>query len=337
MSSSLISSRSNTASISSSRSGVKCSRSIVARSLPEPLTHMTSTSRPTWSVAVPLADVLPPPKLATARSAPSRCEASRTCPSASSGTSPSRPAVLGARDHAGERRHRPQPPPPTRWCLARRRSARRTGAARRSGPRPRRASGASRRTAAARRSCRRRAAARGRRSTSPPRASASRSTSCAFACASCRLSTLSTIASTLASTLCAWSIVSRGSESPSSKKIRNSSNGLTEPTIRSSSAYLRLLKWKPPSRSSAREERDDLLDVRAVQVVAEVDQHLRPLAELLAGQQRRAPVGEVGRVERRLERLVLDQQLLLGGQRRIDLGQALEHPGAALARSSWPG
>ena len=88
MSSSLISSRSNTASISSRRSGVKSEPFIVARSLPEPLTHMTSTSRPTWSVAVPLADVLPPPKFATARSEPSRWEASRTCPSASSGTSP---------------------------------------------------------------------------------------------------------------------------------------------------------------------------------------------------------------------------------------------------------
>ena len=29
---------------------------------------------------------------------------------------------------------------------------------------------------------------------------------------------------------------------------RNSSNGLTEPTIRSSSPYLRSLKWKPPRR-----------------------------------------------------------------------------------------
>ena len=62
----------------------------------------------------------------------------------------------------------------------------------------------------------------------------------------------STIASTFASMLCDWSIVSRGRPpSASSKKMRNSSNGLTEPTIRSSSAYLRLLKWKPPSRPSA--------------------------------------------------------------------------------------
>ena len=66
---------------------MKCLASIVARSLPEPFTHIVATSRPTWSIAVPFADVLPPPKLATERSAPSRCEASRTWPRASSGTS----------------------------------------------------------------------------------------------------------------------------------------------------------------------------------------------------------------------------------------------------------
>src|ERR671914_239196 len=83
--------------------------------------------------------------------------------------------------------------------------------------------------------------------------SASRSTSSALAYASWRFTTLSTIASTFGSTLCAWSIVSRGGSSPaaSSQKIRNSSNGLTDPTMRSSSAYLRLLKWKPPSRPSS--------------------------------------------------------------------------------------
>ena len=73
----------------------------------------------------------------------------------------------------------------------------------------------------------------------------------------------------------------------SSRKIRNSSNGLTEPTIRSSSAYLRLLKWKPPSRPFGEKERDDLLDVRALRVVADVDEHLRLRAEL-AGRPARA-------------------------------------------------
>ena len=76
---------------------------------------------------------------------------------------------------------------------------------------------------------------------------------------------------------------------------------------------------------------DDLLDVRPVEMVAEVDQNARPLAELLADQQRRAPVGDVGRVKRRLERLVLDEQLLLVGERRVELHQAVEHPLAAPA------
>ena len=70
------------------------------------------------------------------------------------------------------------------------------------------------------------------------------------------------IASILPSTLCDWSIMNAtapavaavaGSSWPSaiSRMIRKSSNGSIAPTIRSSSAYLRLLKWKPPSRPSA--------------------------------------------------------------------------------------
>ena len=76
MSSSDISSRSISGSTSSRRSGVKCSGPIVARSVPDPLTHITRCSRPAWSVAMPFADVLPPPKFDTARLAPTRCEAS---------------------------------------------------------------------------------------------------------------------------------------------------------------------------------------------------------------------------------------------------------------------
>ena len=79
------------------------------------------------------------------------------------------------------------------------------------------------------------------------------------------------------------------------------------------------------------EQRDDLLDVHALGVVAEVDQHARAVAELLAGQQRGAPVGEVGGVERRLEELVLDQQLLVVGQLRVDLRERVVQPRAARA------
>ena len=89
MSSSLIASRSNSGSTSSSFSPVKCSDPIVARSEPEPLTHMTGISRPVWSIAVPLADVLPPPKFDTARLAPSRFEARTSWPRMS-------PSVSGA-------------------------------------------------------------------------------------------------------------------------------------------------------------------------------------------------------------------------------------------------
>ena len=62
---------------------------MVARSLPEPLTHMTETSRPAWSVAITLAEVFPPPKFDTARSAPSRRDAktSRSSSSAAAGGS----------------------------------------------------------------------------------------------------------------------------------------------------------------------------------------------------------------------------------------------------------
>ncbi len=81
MSSSDIASRSNSGSMSSRRSGVKSPAPMVARSQPEPLTHIVATSRPAWSSERPLAEVLPPPKFATERSAPSRCEACRTSPS----------------------------------------------------------------------------------------------------------------------------------------------------------------------------------------------------------------------------------------------------------------
>ena len=105
---------------------------------------------------------------------------------------------------------------------------------------------------------------------------------------------------------------------------------MTEPTIRSSSAYLRLLKWKPPRRSSEARIDDDLLDVHALGVMAHVDEHARALAEALADEQRRAPIGEVGGIEGGLEELVLDEVLLLGRQRGIDPRERVEHALAPL-------
>ncbi len=67
-------SRSRRGRISSRRSAAKPAAGIVARSVPDPLTHRAWTSRPVWSATRPLAEVLPPPTLASARSAPSRWE-----------------------------------------------------------------------------------------------------------------------------------------------------------------------------------------------------------------------------------------------------------------------
>ncbi len=74
-----------------------------------------------------------------------------------------------------------------------------------------------------------------------------------------------------------------------------------------------------------REDRDDLLDVDALGVVAQVDEHAGALAEALADEQRRAPVGEVGGVERGLEELVLDEQLLLRRERGVGPLERVEH------------
>ena len=106
MSSSLISERSISGSISSMRRPVKCSAPIVARSEPEPLTHITSTSRPAWSVAVPLAEVLPPPKFDTARLAPSRFEASTSWARRSPSGDRRRPEVVDGVDEGGDDAHR---------------------------------------------------------------------------------------------------------------------------------------------------------------------------------------------------------------------------------------
>ena len=43
--------------------------------------------------------------------------------------------------------------------------------------------------------------------------------------------------------------------------------------------------------------------------MAEVDEHLRTWSEPLTEQKRRAPIGDVGCVERRLGGLVLDEEL----------------------------
>ena len=119
--------------------------------------------------------------------------------------------------------------------------------------------------------------------------------------------------------------------------IRNSWNGVIEPTVRSSSPYFESLKWNPPSRPDHREARHDLLDVGVRQVMAEVDEALGPVAGALREQQRRAPVVVHRRVERRLVGLVLGVQLPVVGQVGVDLAQPFEHPLELAAEAGLPG
>jgi hypothetical protein len=75
---------------------------------------------------------------------------------------------------------------------------------------------------------------------------------------------------------------------------------------------------------------DDLLDVLRRVMVAGVDQHLRTRAGFLGEQQRHAPVGDVGRVERRLKRLVFDEHRLLRAEVPVQRAQRfLKRPLAA--------
>ena len=59
------------------------------------------------------------------------------------------------------------------------------------------------------------------------------------------------------------------------------------------------------------------------QVVAEVDEAAGPRPGRLREQQRRAPVGDDGRVERGLVGLVLGEELPAVGERVVDLAQAV--------------
>ena len=169
---------------SSRRRPVKCSGPIVARSLPEPLTHMTGTSRPTWSTAVPW--------LRCCRRRSSRPRDRRPGGGGQDelgqhvlGGQLGRPEVRDGVDEGDCGAHRV-----ISWCgvgsgwrACAMRAERPDSARPRSGPRRRRARRAPATTAGARRCGRRRAGPRGAR-TSPcacASRSASRSTSSALA------------------------------------------------------------------------------------------------------------------------------------------------------------
>ena len=85
-----------------------------------------------------------------------------------------------------------------------------------------------------------------------------------------------------------------------------------EPSVRSSSAYLRSLKWKPPIMSVMQQPGHDLLDVLGLIVMAGIDQDVSLRARRARQQESHAPVGDVSVIKSGLERLVLDQQALLG-------------------------
>ena len=329
MSSSLISSRSISGSSPSSRRGREVlrlhRREVAARAL-DP--HSTSISRPTWSIAVPFADVLPPPKFATARSAPSKCDASSTWLSASLGTWSGQRSSAGAIIRASVVIDPPRPP--RRCSLARRRSARRRDAARRSGPQRRRARPASPRTAAARRSCRRRAAARGRPARRPRPARRdrpgvpSRAPPAGHDAQHDRLELRLDVVGLVDGQ--AWQRVSQLEEDQ--KQLERVHRTDDQVVV----GVLAVVEMKPAQTALGGEDRDDLLDIRPVEVMAEsppARSPARPAFWHASSSRAPSPPDRSHRTPARTA-CTPEQQLLLGRQRRIDLVQALEYPGATL-------
>ena len=88
--------------------------------------------------------------------------------------------------------------------------------------------------------------------------------------------------------------------------------------------------------------RDDLLDVLGLIMMAGVDQHLGLRSGRLRQQQGHAPVGDIGMIERRLERLVFDEhrhprrRLAAGGRCDRSLGRDRDAPSAARAGRAGP-
>ena len=114
-----------------------------------------------------------------------------------------------------------------------------------------------------------------------------------------------------------------------SKKIRKSWNGIDRPDDQVVVAVLAIVEVEAAEPAHAVQKRDDLLDVDALGVVTEVDEHLRAVAELLADEQGGAPVGQIGGVEGGLVELVLDEQLEFGAKPAVDLAQRVDEPFAA--------
>src|SRR5215204_98694 len=86
-------------------------------------------------------------------------------------------------------------------------------------------------------------------------------------------------------------------------------------------AVHRVVEVKATELPCTEQARDDELDVRARQMMSEIDETLRTVAERLREQQRRTPVLYHRGVERRLVRLVLGEQSPVVRCRSVDLLQ----------------
>ena len=82
---------------------------------------------------------------------------------------------------------------------------------------------------------------------------------------------------------------------------------------------LAVIEVEAPEQSFGQQERDDLLDVRTLRVVPSVDENPRLIAETTANESRRSPVGNVGAVQTRLEKLVFDEESHAGRKGCVEL------------------
>ena len=138
------------------------------------------------------------------------------------------------------------------------------------------------------------------------------------------------IASILPSTLCDWSIMNATAPAASAAgDLAHDPEELERVDRADDQVVVRVLpvvEVEAAEQALGEQERDDLLDVRSLRVMAGVDEHLRLRAEPAADQRGRAPVGEVGAVEAGLEELVLDEERHPLGQRRVELLERLRQP-----------
>ena len=95
--------------------------------------------------------------------------------------------------------------------------------------------------------------------------------------------------------------------------IRKSSNGSIDADDQVVVGVLAVVEVESAQKPFGEKQRDDLLDVRPLRMVAGVDQHLRLRAETAADDRGRPPVGEIGAVEAGLEELVLDEKRIPSG------------------------